>query len=321
MAVPALAQIIPVGRTGALDTLPPPSEIATSLQPDLAAPEVPDNYVLGPDDLISIFVYQMPELTSQVRIDGNGAIRLPMLPSAIKASGLTTPQLASDISRQLLAQGLARSPVVQVIVRQVMSRPIVISGAVRYPTVLQAARPMRLDEALARAGGIEADSGTRILLSTGTGADRQGREIDLNELLNSTSVADDPWLSGGEVVRVLQARMIYVTGALLKPGAFPLRTGEPITVLKALALAEGFSTTSPPDRKHAEIIRTVKGDRQVIPVNLDRILKHRDPNVEMQAGDLLYVPESGRSKVMSTALNDVAQTAVIALGYNATHIF
>lgn len=328
MAVPANAgaqtqvTIPSLGQVGAITPLPSASAIPPSLQPNLADPEVPDNYLIGINDLLTVFVFQMPEMTSQVRVDSNGEVRMPLLRRAVSAVGLTAPALAVRLQRELLAEGMARDPQVQVVVRQVESRPIVVVGAVRFPTVIQAARPMRLTEVLARTGGLQSDSGTTVLLTTGPESARTSRQINLATLLTTAGANEDPLLAGNDLVRVLPARLIYVTGALAKPGAFALQTGEPISVLKALALAQGFSTTEPADKAHSEIVRTAAdGARTVIPINLDRILKHKDPNPLLIAGDLLYVPENGRSKMLAIVAGDMAQAAIIALGYNATHIF
>ena len=113
---------------------------------------------IGSDDLLGVFVYQMPEMTGQVRVDLTEAVRLPMLKKTIPAAGLTASALAQRVAQELVAEGMARNPQVRVVVRQVMSRPIVVMGAVRYPSVLRAARPMRLAEVLARTGGL----GTRL---------------------------------------------------------------------------------------------------------------------------------------------------------------
>ncbi|MGH9486161.1 MAG: polysaccharide biosynthesis/export family protein [Terriglobales bacterium] len=311
-----------LGQTGALTPMPSAAAIPSSLLPNLAAPEVPDNYRIGINDLLTVFVYQMPEMTSQVRVDSSGDIRVPLLRRPIPAAGVTAPVLAERVQRELVLEQMARNPQVQVVVRQVESRPIVVVGAVKFPTVLQAARPMRLTEVLARTGGLDSDSGNSVLLTTGPDTARVTRHIDLATLLTTAGTGDDPLLSGNDLVRVSPARRIYVTGALAKPGAFALQTDERISVLKALALAQGFSSTEPADKKHDEIIRTsANGSRTVIPINIDRILKLKDPNPMLEAGDLLYVPENGRSKMLATVAGDIAQAGIIAFGYNATHVF
>lgn len=300
----------------------PESQIPSTMQPDLVPPAVPDNYQIGHDDLLSIFVYQMPEMTRQVRVDQSGMIRLPFTRVQIKAAGHTATQLAANIGAELVKEGLAAAPQVQVVVRQVMSRPIVVAGAVKHPGVIQASRPMYLLEVLARAGGLDSTSGTRVLLSQSTPVGTVTKTIDLYSVLNTEDPRSNPLLTGGEVVRVLPAQMVYTVGALSKPSAFPIETGRPITVLNALSLSQGFNPATPADKSHAEIIRTLPdGSRQEVPINLEAILQHHAPDPDLTAGDILYVPESSRRKLLNAVLGDAGQAAIIGIGYGTTRVF
>lgn len=305
-----------------MSPLPAPADgVPTSMQPDLTPPAVPDSYVIGKNDLLSIFVYQMPEITRQVRVAEDGTVRLPLLSNPIPAAGKVSRDVASAIKTALVQQGLAVAPVVQVIVRQVMSRPIVVAGAVKNPLVIEAARPMHLLEVLARAGGLGTQAGTHVLLTQNTDTGSVTREINLANLTETTDPTENPLLTGGEVIRVLPARLVYAVGALQHPGAFPIHSTEPLTILKAIALSQGFSTTQPADRRHAEIIRQIEnGQRKEIPINLDKILKHESPDETLLAGDILYVPENGKRKVLTAVLQDAGQVLVIGLGYN-TRVF
>lgn len=294
----------------------PRAEIPTRMQADMMVPAAPDNYVIGRDDLLSVFVYQMPELTAQVRVNADGYIALPYLQKQLAASGHTAPQVRAEVQQELAAEGLARQPIARVVVSQVESRPIVIAGAVKYPEVIQAARPMRLLEVLSRAGGLGAKAGTTVLLSERTPAGIVTQTFDVTHLLEDPDPGDDPELVGGETVRVVPARLVYAVGALAQPGAFPIQAGEPISVLKALALARGFSAIMPANKTHSEIIRTgPDGQRQEIPVNLDKILKHERPDPILQAGDVLYVPENGKRKILTQVLADAAQAGILIIGY------
>jgi polysaccharide export outer membrane protein len=307
----------PYRPSGAGSPLPlPRAETPTAMSPDMVVPAAPDNYVIGRDDLLSIFVYQMPELTAQVRVNADGYVAVPYLQKELAASGHTAPQVRAELQRELEVEGLARNPIARVIVAQVESRPIVVAGAVRYPEVIQAARPMRLLEVLSRAGGLGQNSGTTVLVSENTPDGVVTQTYDVTRLLQDPNPGDDPELIGGETIRVVPARLVYAVGALQKPGAFPIEAGEPITVLKALALAEGFSSNMPPNKGHSEIIHTKRdGERVEIPINLDKILKHQQPDRVLEAGDVLYVPENGGAKIWKQALADAAQAGVIIIGY------
>ncbi len=311
------AQTVPVAPI-IVSPMPQPTAIPSDMAADLAVPAAPDNYVIGDRDLLSVFVYQMPSLTRQVRVNSSGAILLPMLPHPITAAGLTTPELERSIGHELVVTRLASHPVVQVVVRQVESHPIVVSGEVRYPGVVQAARPMSLLEVLSRAGWLNQDSGTQVLLTQSRGNDPLTQALDVHDILaHPASPQWNPTLDGGESVRVLPARMIYAVGSFKKPGAFPLHSDEPITVLKAIALAEGIQ--NPAKRNDALLFRAADGDTKPIPVNISKILEHKAPDLTLEAGDILYVPESGWGKLVGATSSVAVQAASIAIGYRFVH--
>lgn len=291
----------------------PTVAVPTSLDPDLVVPAAADNYQIGAGDLLSVFIYQMPGLTRQVRVSQDGTISLPLLPQRLPAADLTSPQLAAEIRQALLTRQLARNPIVQVIVREVDSRPIVVAGAVRYPGVVEANRPMSLLEVISRAGGLAADAGTTVLLTTPGDHGPRTQSLNLGDVTEAAGGPANPVLRGGESVRVVPARMVYAVGSLQKPGAFPLRSGEPLTVLKAVALAQGIK--APANEKHAIIFRIVEGVSTPIPVNLNNVLKHKAPDIPLQAGDIFFLPESGRGKLFSATGSVAVQAAAIAIGY------
>lgn len=308
---PAWAQTTPP------PALNPPADTASlpTLPAGSLTPAVPDNYLIGPNDLIAVTVFGMPDLSALVRVQSTGQFSLPLLSRPIVAAQHTAPQVAAELTAELEREGLAVRPSVRVTVEQVLSKPVVVSGAVRTPTVIQATRQLRLIEAISAAGGVTAAGGGSVVL-TQNGKDTT---YDLNALLNTSNPPPTPMLQGGETIRVLPARLIYVVGALQKPGAFPITTGEPVSVLKAVALAQGLSQSDPPDKKHAQILRTQPdGAKVAIPVDLNSVLQHKAPDPQLEAGDVLYVPDSGRQRFLRALVQDAGQTVVIALGYS-TH--
>ena len=90
---------------------------------------------------------------------------------------------------------------------------------------------------------------------------------------------------------------IYVVGNVKKPGAHEILPGDQMTVITALARAEGTLAFS---AKKAFIYRRNSGSdkskvREEIPLDLSRILHLRSPDVILQADDILYIP-SGKSR-------------------------
>jgi len=318
LEVPAFAQSTaqPDGDSAAI---PLATAESPSMQPDTAEPAAPDTYRIGTNDLLAIFTFQMPELNRQVRVNDQGKVALPFLHQSVVAAGHTAAEVATDIQKDLVEEGLVRAPLVQVTVRQVLSRPIVISGAVKNSIVVQAARPVSLLEALTRAGGADPKAGDIVLVTTSGSETPTVHTYSLSGLLQGDET-QNPILLGNDTVRVLPARLVYAVGALQKPGAFALEASEPLTVLKVLALTQGIK--EPADKRHAELIHlTAAGTRTRTELDLDALLRHRSPDVPLLAGDILYVPENAKGKAMTAILGDLGQAAVIAFGYNAGKVF
>jgi polysaccharide export outer membrane protein len=121
--------------------------------------------------------------------------------------------------------------------------------------------------------------------------------IDLAGLMRGTSPQSNIDIEPQDVVSVPKAELIYVTGQVKKPGGFALSSNGSITVLQALALAEG--TAPQAATKNARIIRSSNGDgpRQEIPVNVAAILSNKESDVDLKPKDILFIPDSLAKKV------------------------
>lgn len=284
---------------------------------DLVTPAAAPDYQVGASDLLYVYVYQMPEYTRQIRVDKDGSIRLDYLNQALPASGHTTAAISGEVATALSQAGLAHQPMVSVAVREVMSQLIVVAGAVRDPLTIQAPRPMTLMDLLARAGGLSADppASAIAIISHNLPDPNASVRVDLAQLFSGTDPGPALEVYGGASVLVLQAQLVYAVGALEKPGAFPIRVGEPVTALKLISLAQGIR--DPASKNKAEIIHRAAGGNYVqIPVNLDQVLQHKIPDPVLQAGDMLYIPENGRTRILASILADAGQAAVLAVGYH-----
>src|ERR1019366_10530550 len=64
------------------------------------------DYIIGAGDLLGIEVFEVPELSREVRVNETGYISLPLIPVKVSAIGLTTYQLQDKIAELLQANGL-----------------------------------------------------------------------------------------------------------------------------------------------------------------------------------------------------------------------
>ena len=256
---------------------------------------------IGPNDLLAISVYAAPELTRTVRVSSEGLIRLPMLREKIEAQGLMPAELETRIAAALSEEEILVEPVVTVAIAEYHSRPISVAGAVKVPLTFQAAGRTTLLEALTRAQGLTEEAGSEILVTrrSKSGEPALASRIPVKGLIDA---ADPQWniaLEGGEEVRVPQAGRVFVVGNVKRPGAFRVDESAGMTVLKALAMAEGLM---PYASKEAYIYRRGEGAASEgaatprapteVRVDLRKIMDRKAPDVAVGSNDILYIPDN-----------------------------
>ena len=123
------------------------------------------DYVIGNGDLLSITVFDVPELARDVRVSQTGTISIPLVPVRLEVSGLSELQAEQKIAEVLESNGLVSHAEVGVVVKEHKSKPITIVGAVAHPMVYEADRPVNLLEAIAQAGGVSNDAGDTVIIS------------------------------------------------------------------------------------------------------------------------------------------------------------
>ncbi|HTD43264.1 MAG TPA: polysaccharide biosynthesis/export family protein [Bryobacteraceae bacterium] len=256
---------------------------------------------IGPNDLLAISVYAAPELTRTVRVSAEGLIRLPMLHEKIEAQGLMPAELETRIAAVLSEEEILVEPVVTVAIAEYQSRPISVAGAVKTPLTFQAAGRTTLLEALTRAQGLTEEAGSEILVTRASKSGEPGllSRIPVKGLIDA---ADPQWnitLEGGEEVRVPQAGRVFVVGNVKRPGAFRVDEAAGMTVLKAMAMAEGLT---PYATKEAYIYRRgqgvgAEGPATELTVDLRKIMDRKAPDVAVGPNDILYIPDNRSARV------------------------
>jgi polysaccharide biosynthesis/export protein len=299
---------------------------------ELAAQErvKPHDVPVGTGDLLHIEVFDVPELSRDVRVGDAGDISYPLIPGKITASGLTPFQLEKKMEQLLIENGLVTHPQVSVFVKEQNSQPVSVVGAVMKPMVYQVIRPTTLLEILADAGGIADDAGSVVIITRGStssasraaaallgaSASRSASTVSpddplgegpptitihLQNLLESGDSSYNIAVYGGDVVSVPRAGIIYVTGGgIAQPGGYVLQShGEQITVLKAVALAHGTTGFAKPDSAVIMRNNSVTGKRDAIPVRIKQIENRKTEDVTMKSNDILYIPDNVGLKVLA----------------------
>jgi polysaccharide export outer membrane protein len=261
------------------------AQVRPSLMEEVGSANLPA-LKLHAGDLVAVSVYDAPELTRTVRVDPDGVIRLPLLAEGVKAAGLMPRELELELADALKSGEILVDPVVKVTVVEYHSRPISVMGAVRKPVTFQADGVVTLLDALSRAQGLTEDAGPEILVTQNDVVSH----IAVKQLIDGADPAVNLRLTGNEEVRVPVAGKIFVLGNIHKPGGFPVRDPADNTVLKMVALSEGLMPFS---EKVAYIVRRREGEKpQEIPIELARIMERKSPDVPLEVGDILYVPDN-----------------------------
>ncbi len=326
----------------------------------------PHDYVIGNGDVIDVDVFDVKELSREVRVSQTGSIGLPLVPVRLRVAGLTEIQTEQKIAEVLEANGLVSHPQVSVSVKERKSKPITVVGAVAHAMVYQADRPVTILEVLAEAGGIANDAGDTVIVTRpmqtppsdpseppsigpeepaptatakestqadaapstsdasktlfpsptavaspgapaiSSAADEPPRigntmTINLNELMESGDATNNIILQAGDIVTVPHAGIVYVLGAVSRPGGFVLANDRShMSTLKILALAGGLNRTAKKDR--AVIIRKdAQGQQHEVAVNLKKVLERSAEDLLLQPSDILYVPESASKQALLRA--------------------
>lgn len=254
---------------------------------------------LGVDDLVAVSVYDAPELTRTARVEADGTVHLPLLKSGVAAAGIYPGQLETSIAQALKTEEILVDPVVKVTVVEYHSRPIAVMGAVKKPLTFQAVGMVTLLDALAHAEGLTNDAGTEILLTRGDSVER----IAVKRLMKDADPAVNIVLHGGEEIRVPEAGKIFVVGNVRKPGAFPVRDAADNSVLKLVALSEGLL---PYAAKLAYVYRRDgSGGKKEMPIELEKIMQRKAPDVPLEVDDLLYIPDNKNRRTTMTVIDRI----------------
>jgi len=281
------------------------------------------DYVIGGGDLLGIEVFDVPELSRDVRVNESGFVSIPLVPDKVQAAGLTAFQLQDKLAELLQSNGLVTHPQITVTVKEQHSEPITVIGAVKTPLTLQAVHQMTLLQVLSQAGGITDDAGSKVLITrvrrapgpgpsdagspsnspaasdqaansqAVSGKSKDSISIDLNDLLDSGDPKYNIPLYGGDVVSVPHSGVIYAVGAVARPGGFAMETDrQQLTVLKIVSLAGGLTPTAKPGS--AVILRQAPGspERRQLPVDVKKIITLKSEDLTLERNDILYVPDS-----------------------------
>jgi protein involved in polysaccharide export with SLBB domain len=248
----------------------------------------PHDYIIGRGDVIGLEVFEIPELSRDVRVSQTGTIGIPLVPVRLYVAGLTELQVQQKVAEVLEANGLVSHPQVMVSVRERRSKPITIVGAVGHSMVYQADHPVTLVQVLAEAGGISADAGDTV-------------NITRAQVLEEVSSDEPPEIGPEDTVSATNptspttppARKAAPAAAAAGSSSEAPAPGiqAPEAAAKQTAPQNAESAAAPPPITNSDLAPLAN----TITVNLAELLERGDTrnNIPLQAGDIITVPHAG----------------------------
>jgi polysaccharide export outer membrane protein len=244
-------------------------------------------YIIGPQDVLAIQVFDQMELGGKYTVEADGTFSFPLI-GRISAGGMTLRKFESELKARL-ADGYFVDPQVSVAVEQYRSQRLYVVGEVRNPGPVPLTGGMTLIEALARAGStLPSASGELAIVRARQGSDGpvlSPAEGDDGSIVRATirdlesgALNQAVELHDGDTIFVPRAETAFVFGEVRSPGGFPIQ--KDTTVLQALSLAGGVTEHGALNRVKA--VRLVKGQRTEVKVALTDIVK---------PGDTIIVPQ------------------------------
>jgi polysaccharide export outer membrane protein len=266
-------------------------------------------YRLGAGDLVSLQVIGRPDISGRHTLGPDGFITVPVAgPMSLEA---LTRSEAGDHVRKALDRYYDQ-PFVQIGVESYTSFRITVLGRVQVPGQLAFDKPPTLLEALAKAGSLPVIDKQATLTRC---AVFRGRDriiwVDLKRLLNGGDTAYNIRLLRGDVIYIPDSSdtMVYVLGAVHKPGAY--RLTPDMSLMDALSQAGG-----PNEDGNLEEIGVYRPSRQLSErVRLSELkTASRKVNYGLEEGDVIFVPKTGIANFGYVTRNLAAGLSFLTVG-------
>jgi polysaccharide export outer membrane protein len=266
------------------DVNPETQELNRKLIQESFSSDVAVDYLIGPGDLLSIQVLEAPELSTEARVNTQNTISFPLL-GKVDIGGLTAQEAEERIKEQLTEKYM-HDPHVVVSIKEFKSQRVAVIGSVKNPGTYELLGKGNLLDALALAGGL-ADDASEIAYITRKGKQGQDKsvQVDLNQLLDEGKSDLNISINMGDVVYIPEAGVVYVDGAVNKPGTF--RIEDDMTVSQAVTAAGGVSRVA--EESDVSLIRNKKGQIEVTAINLEEIKEGQTPDIVLEDQDVVVV--------------------------------
>jgi polysaccharide export outer membrane protein len=268
-----------------------------------------ETLLIGPGDLVSVSVFDTPEMGQDVRVNDAGVVRLQLI-GDVNIGGQTPATAAKTIEDSLISHQIMKAPQVNVRVKDYVTQDVSILGQVKNPGPYQITTPQTVLRVIALAGGLSEDADRKITIQRHNQTDQQ---VDYYLSNNADkAVQSAVMVNPGDTVIVPRAPIVYILGDVGRPGGYAIATNDSkLTMLQLISMAGSTNKTA---KSNLKLIRKdSEGQQKEIPVQLSAIQKGKQPDIPLQQGDIVFVPFSWMKNTAMTASNIAASTSSAAI--------
>ena len=253
-------------------------------------------YLVGGNDVLAITVYEEEDLSLEsIRVTAGGTINFPLV-GELSVAGRTTAEIEHLISDRLTQEQYLIHPHVSVLVKEYLSKKVLVLGAVKNPGSYPLQESERLLNVISRAGGVDfAEGANRInLIRTSRVNDQEQKtiiDINLRRLLNGEDAGSNFLVLNKDIINIPKAEKIVIIGQVNSPGDYVLKDKD-LSIMDAIGMAGGFTRIAAQNR--VRIIRTENGVDKKYTVDVEAITDdgNKENDIILQPNDVIVVPES-----------------------------
>jgi polysaccharide export outer membrane protein len=279
--------------------------------PMVTVPEDFANLRLAPGYLLNVQIYDEPDFSGPIRVDNEGNISIPFLKS-LHVAGNTVEQTRDRIQQMFRDEGILKNPQVTIDVQQFATTSATVLGEVQNPGKVELLSPHSLLEVLGLAGGETSLAGNEVEIKRADASSANSANVYHYSRGGSGDTIRNVMVKPGDTVIVRRAGIVYVLGAVNRPGGYAMQEDGELNVAQAISMAEGLAIQA-----KTSALRVIEhgrdGNLVNVPVSYKRMMNGKEVPMSLEAGDIVYVPVSKIKAVFTASSTLIGQTTAATI--------
>ena len=269
---------------------------------------VPEDFAslkVAPGFLLNVLVYDEPDFSGPTRVDNDGNVHIAFL-KPVHLAGDTVAEAKDAVEKAFKDQGILKNPQVSIDVQQFATTTATVMGEVQNPGKVELLKPHSLLDVIGMTGGETPLAGNSIELKRVDG-DPPTKTYHYSRGGDAAEIRD-VMVHPGDTVIVKRAGVVYVLGAVNRPGGYAMQEQGELNVAQAISLAQGLALQARVGGLRV-VQKQADGKMLEIPISYKKIMDGKETPMNLAAGDIVYVPISRVKTVLGSTTGLIGQTS------------